>query len=356
MVLRTPVLCLDTNASIDFGVVLSLGGGHDAIAAQFKRISRAWEGLPYDEHVKSDVLSTLRSRQEQLLAAARFLRIADGHADMRLSKFAKLEHVRIRANPQALPPYSALVDPKDALDVALEVFGKTELKLQDAMILASAVVMGADALVSNDDDFGRAFNAGAGTLVRELAGKPIALLDHRGPLQPDATLHSAIAKSLDRRHKGNPWFGRPVHVDKRRDGGWYLAYRHPWPVDGAEPALVPGQHRLSVVDASSLIVCEVRQMYFFESSLPNGITSELAMRLANDYAAKEGLSSHLRLPDHHPGYIDVAIPLARPPEQWQNWTVAKRKDPQTKAESTDPHKKLAPRSAVAFVERPRKRI
>ena len=218
MVLRTPVLCLDTNASIDFGVVLSMDDGHDALASQFERIRKSWEDVQYDEHVKSDVLSTLDDRHKQLSAAQRFLRFADGHAHMRLPEFAKLEHVRKKGFSRALPPYSVSVDPKDALDVALEVFRKTELGLQDAMILASAAVMGADALVSNDDDFKQAFNAGAGMLVWELAGKPLALLDHRSPLQPDATLHSAIVKSLKQRYGGAPWFGEPTHVD-RRDGG-----------------------------------------------------------------------------------------------------------------------------------------
>lgn len=239
------------------------------------------------------------------------------------------------------------VDPKDALDVALEVFRKTELGLQDAMILASAAVMGADALVSNDDDFKQAFNAGAGMLVWELAGKPLALLDHRSPLQPDATLHSAIVKSLKQRYGGAPWFGEPTHVD-RRDGGWYLGYRHPWPVDGAEPALVPGRHHLSVMDAHSLVVCEVREMYFFEDSLPNGVTSDLALQLASAHSAKRSLDRHLRMPKgRRPGHIELAIPLAELPEQWRNWGAAK---------GARPHKRLAPRSAVAFVERPRKRL
>ena len=170
------------------------------------------------------------------------------------------------------------------------MFGKTELGLQHAMILASAIVMGADALASKDEDFGRAFNAGAEALVWELAGKPLAL-------------------------------------------------------DGAEPVLVPGQHLLAVMDAHSSSVCEVCEMCFFGDSLPNGVTSELVVQMARDYADEVRRTRHLRMPtDDRAGYVDVAIPLADLPDQWKNWTA-------TKGGRT--HKKLAPDIAVAFVERPR---
>lgn len=346
MTQRTPVLCLDTNASIDFGVVANLRDRRDSLGEQFGSIRGYWESLHYDEHVKKEVSSMLDARHKQLSAAERFLRIADGQAHIRLPKFAKLEHVRIGSDPRALPPYSASVDPKDALDIALAVFSKTELGLQDAMILASASVMGADALVSNDEDFGRAFNAGAGALVWELAGKPLALLDHRGSLQPEATIHSMIAKSLRQRYRGHPCIGRPLHVDKRRNGGgWYLLYRHPLLLNGVEPVLVPGQHLLAVTDAHSSSVCEVREMYFFGDSLPNGITSALIAQLSSDYANELRHTRHLRMPTEDvPGHVDVAIPLADLPEQWKNWTTA---------EGTRTHKKLAPGDAVAFVERPR---
>ena len=344
MTLRTPVLCLDTNASIDFGVVRNLRDCYDSLGDPFDRTREVWECVHYEEHLKDDVFSILDARHAQLLAADRFLSIADGVAHIRLPEFAKLEHTRIRADQQTLPPYQVSVEPKDALDVALKVFRQTELGLQDAMILASAAAMGADALVSNDEDFRRAFNAGAGTLVWELAGKPLALLDHRNPPQSAAPLHSMIAKDL-RRYVGSPWFGRPMHVDRRKDGAWYLAYRHPLLVDGTEPVLVPGQHHLSVLDTHSLTVCEVREMYFREYPLQNGVTCELIAQLANDHADEVRLGRHLREPtDGVAGYIDVAIPLADIPEQWENWTVAtgRRSD-----------KKLAPRGAVAFVERPR---
>ena len=345
MTLRTPVLCLDTNASIDFGVVLNLRTRHESLDDQFNDVRAAWANLHYDEHVKSDVFSTLDVRNKQLLAAERFLRIADGHAHIRIPKFAMLEHVRMRAGAKALPPYSASVDPKDALDVALEVFRNTELGLQDAMILASAVAMGADALVSNDDDFGRAFNSGAGELVWELAGKPLTLIDHRGSLQPKETLHSLMSKNLQQRFRRCPWFGRPMHVDRRPSGGgWYLLYRHPLLAGGAEPILVPGQHRLSILDAHSLNICEVREMYFFDEPLPDGITCELVAQLVRGHAEEARRGRHFRMPTGDvPGYVDVAIPLSELPEQW-NWTAAKggRVD-----------KMLAPKGAVAFVERPR---
>lgn len=343
---RTLVLCLDTNASIDFGVVVNLRDRPDSLSDQFDSIRAYWESLHYDEHVKRDVSSMLDARHRQLSAAERFLRIADGHAHIRLPVFAKLEHVRIRSGAQALPPYPASVDPKDALDVALEVFGKTELGLQDAMILASAIEMRADALVSNDEDFGRAFNAGAEALVWKLAGKPLALLDHRSSLQSDATLHAAVAKSLRQRYQRHPSFGRPLYVDQRQDGGgWYLLYRHPLLLDAVDPALVPGQHLLSVMDAHSSIVCEVREMYFFRDSLPDGVTSELIVRMSSDYADEVRRTRHLRPPtDDRPGHVDVAIPLPSLPDQWKNWTA-------TSGGRT--HKKLAPDIAVAFVERPR---
>lgn len=346
MTLRTPTLCLDTNASIDFGVVLNLHDRYDSLGEQFDGIKEYWESMHYDEHVKSDVCSMLDARHKQLLAAERFLRIVDGHAHMRLPEFARLEHVRLRSDPQALPPYAVSVDPQEALGTALGVFGKTELGLQDAMVLASAVVMGADALVSNDEDFGRAFNAGAGSLVRELAGKPLALLDHRSSPQPHATLHSMIARSLRQRYQRYPWFSRPIHVDRRRDGGWYLLYRHPLFVDATEPVLVPSQHALSVVDRHSSNVCEVREMYFYKDSLPNGVTSDLIAQLSNDYAEQIRRTRHLVKPtENRPGHIDVAIPLADIPAPWRAWASA------DEGGRTD--KKIAPEIAVAFVERPR---
>ena len=345
MALRTPVLCLDTNASIDFGVVVSLRDRHDSLAEQFGSIRAYWESLHYDEHVKRDVFSMLDARHKQLSAAERFLHIADGHAHIRLPQFAELEHARIRSAPQAQPPYPASVDPKDALDIALQVFSKTELGLQDAMILASAVAMSADALVSNDEDFGRAFNAGAEALVWDLGGKPLALVDQRSSLQPDATLHSIIARSLRQRYRRHPWFGRPLYVDQRQDGGWYLVYRHPLFANGVEPAPVPGQHHLSVIDAHSSIVCEVREMYFFRNSLPDGVTSELIVQMSSDYADEIKRTRHLRTPtDDRPGHVDVAIPLPGLPDQWQDWPAN---------EGGRTHKRRAPPIAVAFVERPR---
>ena len=343
MTLRTPILCLDTNASIDFGVVVNLRDQYDSIDGQLDGIRAYWQSVHYDEHVKRDVSSMLDARHEQLSAAERFLRVADGHAHLRLPEFARLEHVRLRSDPQTLPPYSVSVAAKDALDVALVLFGKTELGLQDAMVLASAIVMGADALVSNDEDFGRAFNAGVGALVWELAGKPLALLDHRGS-QHGATLRSMIAKSLRQRYERYAWFSRPVYVDRRREGSWYLLYRHPLLADGMDPVLVPGQHVLSVIDEHSWNVCEVREMYFYEDSLPSGVTAETVARLSTDYAEQIRRTRHLVKPTDKPGYIDVAIPLADLPEQWRTWDAAK---------GSRSHKKMAPKAAVACVERPR---
>ena len=344
MTLRTPTLCLDTNASIDFGVVLNLRDRFDSLGEQFDSIEMYWESVYYDEHVKQDVSSMLHARRKQLLAAEQFLRVVDGHAHMCLPEFAKLEHVRLRSDPRALPPYAVSVAPHEALGTALEVFGKTELGLQDAMILASAIAMGADALVSNDEDFGRVFNAGAGALVWELAGKPLALLDHRSSPHPGATLHSMIARSLAQRYQRHPQFGSPVHVDRRRDGGWYLLYRHPLLVEASEPVLVPGRHVLTVVDAHSSHVCDVGEMYFYRDSLPNGVTGDLITQLSSDYAEEIRRTGHLVKPTGKPGHIDVAIPLADLPEQWRAWPAAK---------GERPDKKTAPKIAVAFVERPR---
>ena len=59
MTLRTPTLCLDTNASIDFGVVLNLHDRYDSLGEQLDGIKEYWESMHYDEHVKSDVCSML---------------------------------------------------------------------------------------------------------------------------------------------------------------------------------------------------------------------------------------------------------------------------------------------------------
>ena len=48
MFVRKPLLCLDTNASIDVGVGENLHGGAESLDAQIGKIDDAWSNLLYD--------------------------------------------------------------------------------------------------------------------------------------------------------------------------------------------------------------------------------------------------------------------------------------------------------------------
>ena len=114
------------------------------------------------------------------------------------------------------------------------------MSLQDSLILASAIGMGADALVSNDD-FRRVFSGDAKLAALRIAGKPLLLLNHREfaesePKEPtgaatghtppqEPTLHSMLLRSLHRYYGTHPRLGRPLWIDRRGGKhGWYLAY------------------------------------------------------------------------------------------------------------------------------------
>ena len=49
--MRNPLLCLDTNASIDIGVVLNLQGKGESLDAQRQKINESWESVFYDEAI-----------------------------------------------------------------------------------------------------------------------------------------------------------------------------------------------------------------------------------------------------------------------------------------------------------------
>ena len=366
-VTRKPLLCLDTNASIDIGVVKNLEGAGESSAellnAQSGKINEIWEDVSYDEAIKTQIEKTLRDRNKQLQGTAKFLQMARDKSIFRLPEFGKIEHGRVRPDKSSIPPFPVEKVTCDVYRISLEIFSRTTLNLQDSLILASAIGMRADALVSNDDDFKRVFKEGAWLAALRITGKPLLLLDHREfarfePMEPtDAaaehtlshrpTLHSMLLRSLRRYYGRHPRFGRPLWIDRRGGkNGWFLAYRHPLHVGTMEPSLVPGRDSISIIDEYSWTVCKVGGVYFFDESYPEGVTRESVERTKrNDSGAHrpEDLKRHLKLPGpEKPGYVRVAIELDGFPPSWENWSASEGERSDTK--------RHAPEHARGFVE------
>ena len=379
---RKPLLCLDTNASIDIGVVKKLERtGIDIgvvknlerigeslaelLNAQSGKINEFWKDVSYDEAIKTHIDKTLRDRNNQLQGTARFLQIARGKSIIRLPEFGKIEHARVRPDKGSIPPLPVEKITPDVHRISLEVFSRTTLSLQDSLILASAIGMRADALVSNDDDFKRAFNGDARLVALRITGKPLLLLDHREfaggpppipgavaehtlPQQPkQPTLHSMLLRSLHRYYGTHPRFGRPLWIDRRGGKhGWYLAYHHPLPAGTMEPSLVPGRDSISIIDEHSWMVCKIGGVYFFNESYPDGVTRESVERTMRSYSGAhrpKNLERYLRLPGpKKPGYVRVAIELDGFPPSWKNWRISEGERSGTK--------RSAPVNARGFVE------
>ena len=250
----------------------------------------------------------------------------------------------------------------DVHRISLEVFSRTTLSLQDSLILASAIGMGADALVSNDD-FRRVFSGDAKLAALRITGKPLLLLDHREfaesePKEPtgaatghtppqEPTLHSMLLRSLHRYYGTHPRLGRPLWIDRRGGKhGWYLAYHHPLPAGTMEPSLVPGRDSISIIDEQSWTVCKVGGVHFFDESYPEGVTGESVERTMRNYSGAhrpKNLERYLRLPGpKKPGYVRVAIELDGFPPSWKNWRVSEGERSDTK--------RSAPKDARGFVE------
>ena len=348
---RTPLLCLDTNASIDMGVVIDLERNGGSLDEQSGRADEFWENVFYDEAIKARIAKTLQDRHDQLRGASRFLHLARRQSRIRLPEFATIEHARVRSGTDSIPPFPVEKITSDVHRISLEIFSGTMLSLQDSLVLASAIGMRADALVSNDDDFKRAFNENTGLVALRIAGKPLLLLDHREPAEFDEkeqpTLHSMILQSLRRYYGTHPRLGRPLWVDRRGgEHGWYLAYHHPLPAGGMEPSLVPGRDRISIIDEHSWTVCEVGSVHFFDESYPEGVTRESIERTKRNYSGSrrpKNMERYFRLPEGgKPGYVRVAIALDGLPPSWEGWNASLGDRADTK--------RIAPGNARGFVE------
>ena len=185
--------CLDTNASIDIGVVLNLQSKGESLDAQRKKINESWESVFYDEAVKEHILNTLNDRHEQLSGTDRFLRLVCPQSRICLPKFVKIEHARVRSDTDSIPLFPVKDLSPDVYGISMEIFSKTNLNLQDSLVLASAIEMRADVLVSNDAGFRSAFNVkvkakgdkeNAGLIALKRTGNPLLILDHRESVPP----------------------------------------------------------------------------------------------------------------------------------------------------------------------------
>ena len=354
MFVRKPLLCLDTNASIDIGVVKNLHGGAELLDEQIRKIDKAWADLFYDKALMEDVAARLRDRHDQLEGTARFLHLAQSRSSMRLPEFAEIEHRRVRADVASVPdvPVEALTS--DVHELSLELFSKTNLSLQDSLVFASAVGMRADALVSNDDDFKRAFNERIGSMASEVTGKPLLLVDHRlpssRPHEKQPSLHGMLLESLHRHYDGHPSRGRPLWIDRRGGAGdWYLAYQHPLPPMTSQVAcIVPGVHSVSILDEHSWTVCEVESIHHDKESLPDGITPESIGRMERYHAGQRDhrpeIRKNFRLPANDGwGYVRISMALKEFPPSWRSWEHSG----EGKRAGT---KRRAPRGALGFVE------
>ena len=360
---RKPLLCLDTNASIDIGVVDNLERTGESLAellnAQGERINELWKDVSYDEVIKTHIEKILRDRDNQLQGTAKFMQMARDKSIIRLPEFGKIEHERVRPDKGSIPPFPVENITHDVHRISLDIFSETTLSLQDSLILASAIGMRADALVSNDDDFRRVFSGDAKNAALRITGKPLLLLDHRefAEIEPkesagaatehEPTLHSMLLRSLHRYYGTHPRLGRPLWIDRLSDKpGWYLAYHHPLPVGTIEPSLVPGRDSISIIDEHSWTVCKVEGVHFFDESYPEGVTEESVERTMRSYSGAhrpKNLERYLRLPGpKKPGYVRVAIELDGFPPSWKNWRVSEGERSDTK--------RNAPKDARGFVE------
>ena len=363
---RKPLLCLDTNASIDIGVVNNLERTGESLAellnTQGERINELWKDVSYDEAIKTHIEKILRDRNNQLQGTAKFMQMAWDKSIIRLPEFGKIEHERVRPDKGSIPPFPVENITPDVHRISLDIFSETTLSLQDSLILASAIGMRADALVSNDDDFRRVFSGDAKLAALRITGKPLLLLDHREfagaprptpgaatehPLPKQPTLHSMLLQSLHRYYGTHPRFGHPLWIDRRGGKhGWYLAYHHPLHVGTMEPSLVPGRDSISIIDEHSWTVCKVGGVYFFDESYPEGITGEVVERTMRNYSGAhrpKNLERYLRLPGpKKPGYVRVAIELDGFPPSWKNWKISEGERSDTK--------RNAPKDARGFVE------
>ena len=358
MFVRRPLLCLDTNASIDIGVVNNLDGGAESLDEQCRKVNDAWANLFYDKALKEHVARILQNRHDQLTGTARFLHLARGRSSMRLPEFVEIEHRRVRSDGVSIPDFPVDALAPDVHGISLDLFSKTSLSLQDCLVFASAMKMRADVLVSNDDDFKRAFNERIAFMASETTGKPLLLVDHRlpssrqqeEPPKEPPSLTGMLLESLHQHYRGHPSLGRPLWVDRQGGtGDWYLAYQHPIPPGESELArIVPGMHSVSILDRNAWTVCEVESIHYYEESCSEGVTPEsiewIKRRHAGWIDSKPKRKKSFRPPENGEwGHVWISIALKELPPSWSKWG---HRGEGARAGTKRP----APRRALGFVE------
>ena len=340
-------MCLDTNASIDIGALHHLDHRGDSLDALKAQAGQMLSVVSYDRSLKDTVTKLLQDRHDQLEGTRKFTELVESRATICVPEFVEIEHRRVRPGNPALPNCDLWKSMPEVQSTALSLFAKTALSLQDSMVLASALTMNADALVSNDDDFKKAFREGkAAQFALEKTGKPILLLDHRIPVncRQQPSLHRMLLDSLRQHYAQHSVIGKPKWVDRiqgTRD--WYCVYQHPLPPSGDVQRVVPGRHRVTIVDGESWVVCDIKSMRYFDEDCPDGITEEFVQRRRG--AMHEDNPTRrwsFRLPEgSKPGYVCVSFLLDELPLPWTSWKPSS---------GTHTEKRTAPREARGFVE------
>ena len=345
---RRPLLCLDTNASIDIGVLHRLDHLGDSLHSLKEQASKVLSVASYDASLRDTVTKLFQDRHDQLEGTRKFLALAERRSTMCVPEFVEIEHHRVRPNDCALPHCCMWKSTPDVHSAAMYAFSKTALSLQDSTVLASALTMRADALVSNDDDFKREFGEhGAATQIAlEKAGRPLLLLDHR--LRTDRceqrSLHQMLLHSL-RKHYAHLPLGKPKWVDRipgTRD--WYCVYQHPLPSTKDIQRIVPGCHRISIIDDDSWVVFDVTSVNYYEEHCPDGLTDEfIRKRCESIHEDAPSRRWSFKPPDDgRPGHICVSFRLEELPQPWQKWEPSRGRRGATK--------RTAPSEALGFVE------
>ena len=339
-----PLLCLDTNASIDIGVLHRLDQRGDSLDALKAQAGKMLSVVSYDASLKDTVTKLLQDRHNQLEGTRKFAELAESESTICIPEFVEVEHRRVRRSNPTLPNCNVWKSTPDVQGTALSLFAETTLSLQDSMVLASALAMNADALVSNDDDFKKAFKEGSCTqLALEKTGKPLLLLDHRLPVEwRQPSLHQMLLDSLGRHYAQHFVIGKPRWVDRiPNTSDWYCVYGHPIPPVGDIQPVVPGRHRVSIVDGKSWVVCDIESMRYYDEDCSDGITDEFIKRrhaMPDDDPKRQ----YFRPPNGgKPGYVCVSILLHELPQPWTSWEPSS---------GTHAEKRTAPGDARGFVE------
>lgn len=340
-----PLLCLDTNASIDVGVLHHLDQRGDSLDALKAQAERMLSIVSYDTSLQDTVTKLLQDRHDQLEGTRQFTELAESESTICIPEFVEIEHRRVRQDNPTLPNCNVWKSTPDVQSTALSLFAETTLSLQDSMVFASALTMNADALISNDDDFKKTFRAGRGAqLALEKTGKPLLLLDHRLPINghQQPSLYQVLLESLWQHYSEQFVIGKPRWVDRiRKTPDWYCVYQHPIPPVGDVQPVVPGRHRVSIIDDKSWVVCDIKSMRYYDEDCPDGITEEFIQRRLAMHEDDPKRQYFVPPESGKAGYVCVSLLLDELPQPWASWK------PSSGART---EKRTAPREARGFVE------